>query len=119
LKVDPESHGERGPMASLSDLPSFNPSNFSQFKTQERQDKKKLRIPMYTATHAAALPPADQFISTEATNILLRHFYDLAEQKRQKRTQASSGIAEQSELLSGKRARPSHLAEREDWESQQ
>eukprot|EP00241_Pyramimonas_parkeae_P014313 CAMPEP_0114261954 /NCGR_PEP_ID=MMETSP0058-20121206/21471_1 /TAXON_ID=36894 /ORGANISM="Pyramimonas parkeae, CCMP726" /LENGTH=76 /DNA_ID=CAMNT_0001377641 /DNA_START=222 /DNA_END=452 /DNA_ORIENTATION=+ len=35
----------------------------------------------YVATHKFTEPPPDQVIGTEATSILLRHFYKFAEQK--------------------------------------
>eukprot|EP00898_Chlorokybus_atmophyticus_P003268 jgi/Chlat1/3942/Chrsp26S04034 len=66
----------------LADLPSYNPSNFSQLKhAADLHSQPSQAAPFtYLATHTTA-PPPDQVIRTEANNILLRHFCQLAEQK--------------------------------------
>ncbi|EFJ28215.1 hypothetical protein SELMODRAFT_69822, partial [Selaginella moellendorffii] len=65
----------------LGDLPSYNPHNFSQLRPSDPSHRSQLTPLTYHATHDRTMPPADQVISTEATNILLRHFYQKADHK--------------------------------------
>eukprot|EP00743_Colponemidia_sp_Colp-15_P011249 GILK01012521.1.p1 GENE.GILK01012521.1~~GILK01012521.1.p1 ORF type:complete len:120 (+),score=18.46 GILK01012521.1:39-398(+) len=69
-------------MAFLSSLPSFNQANFMELKREpSKLPQKPPTLTVYTPTHPRTIPPADQVISTEKMNILLRQFYQHAEQK--------------------------------------
>ncbi|XP_011029356.1 PREDICTED: DET1- and DDB1-associated protein 1 [Populus euphratica] len=71
----------------LGDWPSFDPHNFSQLRSSDPSNPSKMTPATYHPTHSRTLPPPDQVITTEAKNILLRNFYERAEEKlRQKRT---------------------------------
>ncbi|KAK8500508.1 hypothetical protein V6N12_037765 [Hibiscus sabdariffa] len=65
----------------LGDLPSFDPHNFSQLRPSAHSDLSKLAPVTYHPTHNRTLPPPDQVITTEAKNILIRSFYQQAEEK--------------------------------------
>ncbi|KAL4348514.1 hypothetical protein GQ457_17G022140 [Hibiscus cannabinus] len=65
----------------LGDLPSFDPHNFSQLRPSAHSDLSKPAPVTYHPTHNRTLPPPDQVITTEAKNILIRSFYQQAEEK--------------------------------------
>ncbi|XP_039036434.1 DET1- and DDB1-associated protein 1-like [Hibiscus syriacus] len=93
----------------LGDLPSFDPHNFSQLRPCGHSDPsvrcsavewssyrsllcfeyneidfllpQKPTPVTYRPTHNRTLPPPDQVITTEAKNILIRNFYQHAEEK--------------------------------------
>ncbi|XP_039022741.1 DET1- and DDB1-associated protein 1-like [Hibiscus syriacus] len=65
----------------LGDLPSFDPHNFSQLRPSGHSDPSKPTPVTYRPTHNRTLPPPDQVITTEAKNILIRNFYQNAEEK--------------------------------------
>eukprot|EP00262_Sarcandra_glabra_P013805 TRINITY_DN3898_c0_g1_i2.p1 TRINITY_DN3898_c0_g1~~TRINITY_DN3898_c0_g1_i2.p1 ORF type:complete len:120 (+),score=15.48 TRINITY_DN3898_c0_g1_i2:135-494(+) len=88
----------------LGNWPSRNPHNFSQLRPSDAAHPFKLTPATYHPTHNRTLPPPNQarirwlikgkarrssngssfsynVISTEATNILLRQFYQRAEEK--------------------------------------
>ncbi|KAK8520972.1 hypothetical protein V6N12_004892 [Hibiscus sabdariffa] len=65
----------------LGDLPSFDPHNFSQLRPSAHSDLCKPAPVTYHPTHNRTLPPPDQVITTEAKNILIRSFYQQAEEK--------------------------------------
>ncbi|XP_043807814.1 DET1- and DDB1-associated protein 1 isoform X3 [Manihot esculenta] len=46
----------------------------------------------YHPTHSRTLPPPDQVITTEAKNILLRNFYERAEEKLRPKRAASENL---------------------------
>ncbi|EEF51248.1 conserved hypothetical protein [Ricinus communis] len=46
----------------------------------------------YHPTHSRTLPPPDQVITTEAKNILLRNFYERAEEKLRTKRAASENL---------------------------
>ncbi|KAF8379592.1 hypothetical protein HHK36_029033 [Tetracentron sinense] len=80
-------------MGSLfGDWPSFDPHNFSQLRPSDPANPSKITPATYHPTHNRTVPPPNQgfekskitsveVISTEATNILLRQFYQQAEEK--------------------------------------
>lgn len=69
-------------MGSLfGDWPSYNPHNFSQLRPSDPSHPLQLTPATYYATHNRTIPPANQVISTEVNNILLRHFHQSSEQK--------------------------------------
>ncbi|KAF3791000.1 hypothetical protein EJ110_NYTH15342 [Nymphaea thermarum] len=61
--------------------PSYDPHNFSQLKPSDPAHPSKLVAATYHPTHNRTTPPDNQVITTEATNILLRQFYQRAEEK--------------------------------------
>ncbi|KAH6777534.1 DET1 complexing ubiquitin ligase [Perilla frutescens var. hirtella] len=65
----------------LGSWPSFDPHNFSQFKPNDPANPSKMTPVTYHPTHGRTLPPPDQVIAPEAKNILLRHFYQHADEK--------------------------------------
>ncbi|XP_022736444.1 uncharacterized protein LOC111289562 isoform X2 [Durio zibethinus] len=65
----------------LGDLPSFDPHNFSQLRPSDPSNPSKMVPAIYRPTHSRTLPPPDQVITTEAKNILIRNFYQRAEEK--------------------------------------
>ncbi|KAJ7537973.1 hypothetical protein O6H91_11G030000 [Diphasiastrum complanatum] len=65
----------------LGDWPSYNPQNFSQLRPSDPSHPLQLSPVTYCATHNRTIPPPDQVISTEVTNILLRQFYRRGEAK--------------------------------------
>ncbi|XAR55092.1 hypothetical protein NMG60_11030478 [Bertholletia excelsa] len=65
----------------LGGWPSFDPHNFSQLRPSDPSNPSKLTPVTYHPTHDRTVPPPDQVISSEAKNILLRHFYKHAEEK--------------------------------------
>ncbi|XP_012086821.1 DET1- and DDB1-associated protein 1 isoform X2 [Jatropha curcas] len=65
----------------LGDWPSFDPQNFSQLRPTDPANPSKMTPATYHPTHSRTLPPPDQVISTEAKNILLRNFYERAEER--------------------------------------
>ncbi|XP_051129626.1 DET1- and DDB1-associated protein 1 [Andrographis paniculata] len=65
----------------LESWPSFNPHNFSQFKPNDPSNPSKMTPVTYCPTHERTIPPPDQVIGPEGRNILLRHFYQNAEDK--------------------------------------
>ncbi|XVF52973.1 hypothetical protein PTKIN_Ptkin05aG0060900 [Pterospermum kingtungense] len=69
----------------LGDLPSFDPHNFSQLRPSDPSNPSKMVPATYRPTHSRTLPPADQVITAEAKNILIRNFYQRAEKLRPKR----------------------------------
>mmetsp|Transcript_68278 Transcript_68278/g.216011 ORF Transcript_68278/g.216011 Transcript_68278/m.216011 type:complete len:93 (-) Transcript_68278:2016-2294(-) len=80
----------------LADLPSYNAKTFSQVKPSD--SLKKAKLTKYVPTHDQTVPRPDQVIGTESTNILVRQFYKLAEQKqmmaKQKRGVGLGGVDE-------------------------
>ncbi|XP_042019559.1 DET1- and DDB1-associated protein 1-like isoform X1 [Salvia splendens] len=67
----------------LGSWPSLDPHNFSQFKPNDPSNPSKMTLVTYNPTHDHTLSPPDQVIVPEAKNILLRHFYQQAEEKLQ------------------------------------
>ncbi|XP_022720763.1 uncharacterized protein LOC111278371 isoform X1 [Durio zibethinus] len=65
----------------LGDLPSFDPHNFSQLRPSDPSNPSKMIPATHHPTHSRTLPPPDQVITTEAKNILIRNFYQRAEEK--------------------------------------
>ncbi|XP_057810571.1 uncharacterized protein LOC131024990 isoform X1 [Salvia miltiorrhiza] len=65
----------------LGSWPSLDPHNFSQLKPNDPSNPSKMTLVTYNPTHDRTLPPPDQVITPEARNILLRHFYQHAEDK--------------------------------------
>ncbi|XP_058009671.1 DET1- and DDB1-associated protein 1 isoform X2 [Hevea brasiliensis] len=66
----------------LCDWPSFDPHNFSQLRPTDPSNPSKMAFATYHPPHSRTLPPPDQVITTKAKNILLRKFYERAEEKR-------------------------------------
>ncbi|KAG4211454.1 hypothetical protein ERO13_A02G105400v2 [Gossypium hirsutum] len=60
----------------LGDLPSFDPHNFSQLRPSDPSNPSKVVPTTYRPTHSRTSPPPDQ-----AKNILIRNFYQRAEEK--------------------------------------
>ncbi|CAN6485229.1 unnamed protein product [Victoria cruziana] len=73
--------------------PSYDPHNFSQLKTSVPAHHSKLVPATYHPTHNRTAPPANQVITTEATNILLRQFFQQAEEKLRPKRAASECLA--------------------------
>ncbi|WOG90201.1 hypothetical protein DCAR_0209444 [Daucus carota subsp. sativus] len=73
----------------LGDLPSYDPHNFSQIRPSDPSKSSKMTPVTYHPTHDRTLPPPDQVISSEAKNILLRHFYARSEEKLRSKRGAS------------------------------
>ncbi|KAH7294751.1 hypothetical protein KP509_27G016600 [Ceratopteris richardii] len=67
--------------SALGDWPSYNPHNFSQFRPSDPSHAMQSTPVTYHATHDRTMPPANQVISSEANNILLRHFHQPSEQR--------------------------------------
>ncbi|KAH7294728.1 hypothetical protein KP509_27G015300 [Ceratopteris richardii] len=67
--------------SALGDWPSYNPHNFSQFRPSDPSHPMQLTPVTYHPTHNRTMPPANQVISTEANNILLRHFHQTSEER--------------------------------------
>ncbi|XP_043715424.1 DET1- and DDB1-associated protein 1-like isoform X2 [Telopea speciosissima] len=76
----------------LGDLPSFDPHNFSQLRPSDPSNPSKLMPATYHPTHNRTVPPPNQVISTEATNILLRQFYQHSEEKLRPKRAASENL---------------------------
>ncbi|XP_042481647.1 DET1- and DDB1-associated protein 1 [Macadamia integrifolia] len=76
----------------LGDWPSFDPHNFSQIRPSDPSNPSKLMPATYHPTHNRTVPPPNQVISTEATNILLRQFYQQAEEKLRPKRAASENL---------------------------
>ncbi|KAK3020199.1 hypothetical protein RJ639_046831 [Escallonia herrerae] len=72
----------------LGDWPSFDPHNFSQLRPSDPANPSKMTPITYHPTHDRTLPPPDQ----EAKNILLRHFYQRAEEKLRPKRAASDNL---------------------------
>ncbi|KAK1325943.1 hypothetical protein QJS10_CPA01g00453 [Acorus calamus] len=68
-----------GSSSLLSNWPSYDPHNFSQLRPSDPSHPSKLTPATYHPTHSRVLPPPDQVIRTESTNILLRQLYRQAE----------------------------------------
>ncbi|XP_074330571.1 DET1- and DDB1-associated protein 1-like [Apium graveolens] len=80
----------------LGDLPSYDPHNFSLLRLSDPSKSSKMKPITYYPTHDRTLPPPDQVISSEAKNILVRHFYMRTEEKlRSKRVASESLTPEQ------------------------
>ncbi|KAJ4839148.1 DET1- and DDB1-associated protein 1 [Turnera subulata] len=80
-------------MGSLfGDWPSFDPHNFSQLRPSDPSNPSKMTPTTYHPTHSRTLPPPDQVITTEAKNILLRNFYERAEEKLRPKRAASEHL---------------------------
>ncbi|CAA3010227.1 DET1- and DDB1-associated 1 isoform X1 [Olea europaea subsp. europaea] len=65
----------------LGNWPSVNPQNFSQLRPSDPSNPSKKTPVTYRPTHDRTIPPPDQVITSDAKNILLRHFYQRAEEK--------------------------------------
>ncbi|KAH9719401.1 hypothetical protein WN944_012952 [Citrus x changshan-huyou] len=87
----------------LGDWPSFDPHNFSQLRPSDPSNPSfdpsfneematKLTPATYRPTHSRTLPPPDQVITTEAKNILMRNFYQRAEDKLRPKRAASEHL---------------------------
>ncbi|XP_050229985.1 DET1- and DDB1-associated protein 1 [Mercurialis annua] len=76
----------------LGDWPSFDPHNFSQLRPTDPSNPSKTTPATYHPTHSRTLPPPDQVIKTEAKNILLRKFYEQAEEKLRPKRAASENL---------------------------
>ncbi|XP_058089309.1 DET1- and DDB1-associated protein 1-like [Magnolia sinica] len=73
----------------LGNWPSYDPHNFSQLRPSDPAHPSKITPATYHPTHNRTVPPPNQVISTEATNILLRQFYQRAEEKLRPKRAAS------------------------------
>ncbi|KAF9614563.1 hypothetical protein IFM89_019310 [Coptis chinensis] len=76
----------------FGDWPSFNPHNFSQLRPSDPLIPSELTAATYHPTHDRTSAPPDQVIATEATNILLRKFYQHAEDKFRPKRSASENL---------------------------
>ncbi|XP_002509861.2 DET1- and DDB1-associated protein 1 [Ricinus communis] len=76
----------------LGDWPSFDPHNFTQLRPTDPSNPSKMTPATYHPTHSRTLPPPDQVITTEAKNILLRNFYERAEEKLRTKRAASENL---------------------------
>ncbi|KAL4383794.1 hypothetical protein GQ457_15G009160 [Hibiscus cannabinus] len=65
----------------LGGLPSVDPHNFTQRHPSGHPVPCKPTPVTFRPTHNQTLPPPDQVITTEAKNILIRNFYQQAEEK--------------------------------------
>ncbi|KAK3150332.1 hypothetical protein QOZ80_3AG0231910 [Eleusine coracana subsp. coracana] len=73
--------------------PSYNPQNFSQLVPADPSSQPSNITPVtYIATHTTD-PPPNQVITTEAKNILLRHFYQKSEEKLRPKRAAPDNLA--------------------------
>ncbi|XP_057438053.1 DET1- and DDB1-associated protein 1 isoform X1 [Lotus japonicus] len=72
--------------------PSYDPHNFSQIRPSDPSSSSKMRPATYHATHSKTLPPADQVITSETRNILLRNIYKHAEEKLKPKRAASGNL---------------------------
>ncbi|KAL8141614.1 hypothetical protein V2J09_014646 [Rumex salicifolius] len=77
----------------LGNWPSYDPHNFSQLRSSDKDNPSRLIPATYHPTHNRTLPPPDQVISTESKNILIRHFYQHAEEKLRPKRAASEFLA--------------------------
>ncbi|XP_020186451.1 DET1- and DDB1-associated protein 1 [Aegilops tauschii subsp. strangulata] len=85
----------------LGGWPSHNPQNFSQLVPADPSAQPTNVTPTtYIAAHRTD-PPANQVITTEPRNILLRHFYQNSENKPRPKRAAPESAA----LRNGKQAR--------------
>ncbi|GLJ40324.1 hypothetical protein SUGI_0829010 [Cryptomeria japonica] len=78
--------------SSLGDWPSYNPHNFSELRPADPSHPSQLTPVTYHPTHNRTTPPPHQVISTETTNILLRQFYQQAEEKLKSKRPASDSL---------------------------
>ncbi|XP_039134577.1 DET1- and DDB1-associated protein 1 [Dioscorea cayenensis subsp. rotundata] len=76
----------------FGDWPSYDPLNFSQLRPSDPSQPSKLRLVTYRPTHNRVMPPPDQVISTEETNILLRQFYQKADEKLRPKRAATDNL---------------------------
>ncbi|KAJ9173649.1 hypothetical protein P3X46_016765 [Hevea brasiliensis] len=76
----------------LCDWPSFDPHNFSQLRPTDPSNPSKMAFATYHPPHSRTLPPPDQVITTKAKNILLRKFYERAEEKLRPKRAASENL---------------------------
>lgn len=76
----------------LGDWPSYDPHNFSELRPSDPSHPSQLTPVTYYPTHNRTAPPEHQVISTEATNILLRQFYQRAEEKLKTKRPASDAL---------------------------
>ncbi|KAJ6426543.1 hypothetical protein OIU84_022190 [Salix udensis] len=65
----------------LGDWPSYDPHNFSQLRPSDPSNPSKMSPATYHPTHNRTLPPPNQVITNGGKNILLRNFYERAEEK--------------------------------------
>ncbi|KAK1295921.1 hypothetical protein QJS10_CPB15g00795 [Acorus calamus] len=72
--------------------PSYDPHNFSQIRPSDPSHPSNQTLVTYHPTHSRALPPTDQVIKTEATNILIRQFCRRAEDKLRPKRAASDNL---------------------------
>ncbi|PIA49126.1 hypothetical protein AQUCO_01300171v1 [Aquilegia coerulea] len=80
-------------MGSLfGEWPSHNPNNFSQLRPSDPLNPSELTAATYHPTHNRTVPPPNQVIVTEATNILMRKFYQHAEEKFKPKRSASENL---------------------------
>ncbi|KAF3582275.1 hypothetical protein DY000_02033833 [Brassica cretica] len=77
----------------LGDLPSFDPHNFSQHRPSDPSNPSRMVPTTYHPTHNRTLPPPHQVITTEVKNILIRSFYQRAEDKMRPKRPASEHLA--------------------------
>mmetsp|Transcript_29390 Transcript_29390/g.94485 ORF Transcript_29390/g.94485 Transcript_29390/m.94485 type:complete len:106 (-) Transcript_29390:215-532(-) len=99
-----EQRGERGgPSALLSGLPVRDANAFAQRKL-DAASFPVTEAPTYLATHDRTSPPPDQVVGTETTNIILRHFRQLAEKQRERQKRAPP--AAEAARKTAKLARP-------------
>ncbi|KAG2307878.1 hypothetical protein Bca52824_027626 [Brassica carinata] len=77
----------------LGDLPSFDPHNFSQLRPSDPSNPSRMVPTTYHPTHNRTLPPPHQVITTEVKNILIRSFYQRAEDKMRPKRPASEHLA--------------------------
>ncbi|XP_047339366.1 DET1- and DDB1-associated protein 1-like [Impatiens glandulifera] len=76
----------------LGDLPSYDPHNFSLLRPSDPSNPSKMTPITYHPTHDRTIPPPNQVITSEARNILLRHFYPRAEDKLRPKRAASQNL---------------------------
>ncbi|KAJ6712543.1 DET1- AND DDB1-ASSOCIATED PROTEIN 1 [Salix purpurea] len=76
----------------LGDWPSYDPHNFSQLRPSDPSNPSKMSPATYHPTHNRTFPPPDQVITTGGKNILLRNFYERAEEKLRQKRAASEHV---------------------------
>ncbi|CAM6126012.1 unnamed protein product [Calypogeia fissa] len=78
----------------FGDWPSYDPHNFSQLRPADPSGHPlQITLATYYPTHSRTSPPDNQVITTEATNILLRHLYQRAEPKARPKRPAADAVS--------------------------
>ncbi|KAI8569668.1 hypothetical protein RHMOL_Rhmol02G0295200 [Rhododendron molle] len=77
----------------LGDWPSFDPHNFSQLRPSDPSNPSVRKYASVSARYVGGFALFSKFlISSEAKNILLRHFYQRAEDKLRSKRSASENL---------------------------